>query len=492
MQIQKTIWGSIEWNEQLVGDEFLNVGIVTIEPHAHLLPHIHYTEQVLVVYEGEMLSIADGEKKHCKQGTILHYPQGVVHEVFNIGFGRARHLLVSNPNSVKIDTPFFHFLNKSAKNHCEFNKTDILAEAIDKIWENHLESLHFPYTIYDSTGNLIAKSRTRCEKRCKLQDFNLSCQSVISGKGDNKIFYSICKWGYQIINVPIFFDNDFAGYIQGGYFPEKITASDTDSSCSNTPQSTQTAAVLLLQNVADAIASYYEFLTVKGGLEESEKEQFLLKKDIENIGSSLENLKLNNHFLFNTLNTLSLMALEGDDMELYQGIVDLSKMMRYTIQANQKTVSFEQEYQYFCNYLNLQKLRFGDNLEIKMDVSQKIYACQVPFNFLQPLGENAFIHSFTDVDSKFLEIKVLANKGNIEFFLENNCRDISSEDVLQINHKISAKSNHAMNIIYRKLVYLYDHDFVFNFYAKARNRCGVYLKIPYMTKEEQNVTRDYM
>lgn len=492
MQIQKTTWGSIEWSEELVGEEFLNVGTVIIESRAHLLPHIHYTEQVLVVYEGEILSIADGEKKHCRRGTILHYPQGVVHEVYNIGTGTARHLLISNPNSVKIEVPFFHLLNESTNGHCDCNRAGIFAEAVEKIRKDYLESLRFPYAIYNSEGNLIAKSKTRCEGRCKLQDFNLSCQSVVSGKGENKTFYSICRLGYRIINVPVFFGDAFAGYVQGGYFPENAVDPETGAKCSNTPQSTQTAAALLLQNVADALVSYYEFTNAKDDMEESKREQSLLRKDIENIGSSLENFKLNNHFMFNTLNAMSLMALESDNMELYRGIVELSKMMRYTVQTNKKMISFQQEYEYFCSYLNLQKLRFGDNLEIKMSISRKIYACQVPFNFLQPLGENAFVHGFEEMQHKFFEIRVQANRGNMEFFLENNCGDISAEEAVQINRKISTESNHAMNIIYRKLVYLYDHDFVFRFYTRNKNRCGVYLKIPYMTREGLGVTRDYM
>lgn len=492
MQIQKTIWGSIEWNEELIGDEFLNVGKVSINPHAHLLPHIHYAEQVLVVYEGELLSIADGEKTYCKQGTILHYPQGIVHEVFNTGTGIAKHLLISNPNSAKIEMPFFHLLNESTKSLYDCNKKSVFRSAVAKIKEDYLESLRVPYSIYDSDGKMIAKSKIRCDKKCNLQDFNLSCQSIISEKGENKAFYSICKQGYKLINVPVFFDNDFVGYVQGGYYPENIIDPETGSKGSSTPQSTQTAVALLLQNAAETIASYCEFLTEKNDFEETKKEQSLMKKNIENIGSSLENFKLNNHFIFNTLNAMSLMALESDNIKLYQGIVELSKMMRYTIQTNKKTISFQQEYQYFCSYLNLQKLRFGDKLEIKETISKKIHSCQVPFNFLQPLGENAFIHGFENIPHKLLEIRVSAKEGNIEFFIENNCSDISPEDVQRINQGIYTKSDHAMNIVYRKLVYLYQNDFTFHFYMQNKNRCGVYLKIPYMTKEEFYVTRDYM
>lgn len=492
MKVQSTTWGNIVWDEQLVGDELLSVGMVNIEPHAHLLPHIHYTEQILVVYEGELLSIADGEARTCTPGTILHYPQGVVHEVYNVGPGAAKHLLVSNPNSVKIEIPFFRLLNESTKNRFDYNKTSLLSNAVEKIRQAYLEPLKFPYSIYDYSGKLIAQSELKCKSTCKLGESGPSCQNVVIGKDENKTFFCICKQGYKIINVPIFFDNDFIGYIQGGYFPESDAEHTTDSECSDTPQSTQSAAALLLHKVAETIVSYYEFSSAKDSMEETQKEQSLLKKNIENIGSSLENLKLNNHFIFNTLNAMSLMALESDNMQLYQGIIELSKMMRYTLRTNQKMISFQEEYQYFNSYLNLQKLRFRNRLEIKMDISQKIFSRQIPFNILQPLGENAFTHSFEDVHHKVFEMRALAGSEYMEFFLENNCREISAKKAAEINRQITADSNHAMNIIYRKLVYLYEQDFVFQFYAQGKNRCGVYLKIPYMTKEGLHVTRDYM
>ena len=61
------------------------------------------------------------------------------------------------------------------------------------------------------------------------------------------------------------------------------------------------------------------------------------------------NLKINNHFLFNTLNQMAAMALEGGGILLYRSIVNLSKLFQYTLRQEGDYVSFNKE----LDYVNL-------------------------------------------------------------------------------------------------------------------------------------------
>ena len=82
----------------------------------------------------------------------------------------------------------------------------------------------------------------------------------------------------------------------------------------------------------------------------------------------MTDLKIKNHFLFNTLNSMASMALEGGMVPLYESIVDLSKMFRYSLKNQNSMVSLEKELGYVEAYLRLQGLRYGDKLKVVYEI----------------------------------------------------------------------------------------------------------------------------
>lgn len=58
-------------------------------------------------------------------------------------------------------------------------------------------------------------------------------------------------------------------------------------------------------------------------------------------------------------------ALDDGSYDLYSAIIDLSRMFRYTMRSDLRFVELESEILYIENYLNLQKLRYGDALKVK-------------------------------------------------------------------------------------------------------------------------------
>lgn len=155
----------------------------------------------------------------------------------------------------------------------------------------------------------------------------------------------------------------------------------------------------LIRRIVKAIRNYCEFEQFRRELMEKElhistqeEAQRILLKKLKDTQSAMTDLKMNNHFLFNTLNSMASMALDEGSMPLYQSIVDLSKMFHYTLRTQASMVPLEKEIAYVKAYLQLQKLRYGEELEISWRVDPGAAQITVPFNFLQPVVENAFVH----------------------------------------------------------------------------------------------------
>ena len=169
----------------------------------------------------------------------------------------------------------------------------------------------------------------------------------------------------------------------------------------------------MLRRLARMISNYCEMHWYHADIERQENQlsderrnKELLAADLRKSESSVIDLKINNHFLFNTLNQMAAMALDGGLVSLYQSIVDLSKMFQYTLRQSSAKVTLAQELDYLNAYLKLQKLRYADALAVDIKVGTDPDKWWVPFNWLVPLVENAFVHGFKNEKLKKLSVMI--------------------------------------------------------------------------------------
>jgi LytS/YehU family sensor histidine kinase len=106
--------------------------------------------------------------------------------------------------------------------------------------------------------------------------------------------------------------------------------------------------------------------------------------------------QLNPHFLFNTLNAISTLVLDGQNRTANLAVSRLSEFLRYTLdQDPMKKVTLRQELDALNLYLGIEKLRFGDRLRLEFDVDERVESALVPSLLLQPLVENAMKYAIS-------------------------------------------------------------------------------------------------
>lgn len=143
----------------------------------------------------------------------------------------------------------------------------------------------------------------------------------------------------------------------------------------------------------------------------------------ETMQSELRFLKsqINPHFLFNTLNSLYALTLKKSDLAP-DIVLKLSEMMRYMLyECNEKWVPLSKEVNYIANYLELERIRQGNRVDIKYEVkgllgNQKI----APLMFI-PFIENCFKHGLGSQISKgFVNIYLDVQGNEIDLQIENS------------------------------------------------------------------------
>jgi len=126
------------------------------------------------------------------------------------------------------------------------------------------------------------------------------------------------------------------------------------------------------------------------------RQESLQRKALELQLEAMKN-QVNPHFLFNSLNTLSTLVHKDSDLAVHM-ISQMSDMYRYLLeQKDKKLVKWSVEKQFAENYLNLQQMRFANNIRVKIDTGEEKDFYVVPLS-VQMLAENAIKHNIISSD----------------------------------------------------------------------------------------------
>ena len=125
-------------------------------------------------------------------------------------------------------------------------------------------------------------------------------------------------------------------------------------------------------------------------------------------------LQLNPHFLFNALNSISSLVVLGHKEQAEEMIGRLCEFLRASLNADPMAdVSLAQEIDAIDAYLGIEAERFGDRLEIDIDVEPGVNEAQVPNFILQPLVENAIKHGVAMVRGRASLRVAAAQEGSM-------------------------------------------------------------------------------
>lgn len=102
--------------------------------------------------------------------------------------------------------------------------------------------------------------------------------------------------------------------------------------------------------------------------------------------------QLQPHFLFNSLNAVSTLALRNDGQAVTRALSTLSDLLRLTLDTRAQELPLAEELVFVERYLDLQQLRFGDRLTTIRRIDDDVLDAAVPAMLIQPLVENALRH----------------------------------------------------------------------------------------------------
>jgi Histidine kinase len=129
--------------------------------------------------------------------------------------------------------------------------------------------------------------------------------------------------------------------------------------------------------------------------------------------------QINPHFLFNTLNSIYAMAIEGSESTA-DAVVKLAGMMRFVLQwGGEEYVSLEQELNYLSDYIDLQRLRLLDTVQLDFEVRGDAVGKKIAPLLLITFIENAFKHGLNPEEEARITVTIAVQGDHLEMRVAN-------------------------------------------------------------------------
>ena len=158
------------------------------------------------------------------------------------------------------------------------------------------------------------------------------------------------------------------------------------------------------------------------------------------------------HFLFNTLNNLYGLTLAKSDVAP-KVVLLISELLDYLLyQCNTPEVSLKKEIDHISNYLELEKLRYGPHIQVKLESSGEVTSQKIAPMLLLPFVENSFKHGVSnEMSHGFVNIKLKVSGNDLYFYVENSKIKPNSAGVDYPSHRIGLENvKKRLELIYSK------------------------------------------
>lgn len=191
--------------------------------------------------------------------------------------------------------------------------------------------------------------------------------------------------------------------------------------------------------------------------------------------------QINPHFIFNTLETLKYMISINKDNAI-NIIINLAKILRYSIDYKTKTTTLDQDILHLKSYLLIQKYRYNDRLTYEIKITDASKSFVVPKLILQPIVENCIKHSYKLKDTLHISIEIFSTDDILNIIVKDNGAGISKnrlEEILEKldNDNLESESIGVLNV-HRRLKLIFGEEYGLNIASEHGVGTKVWIKVP--------------
>lgn len=311
----------------------------------------------------------------------------------------------------------------------DFSNNPVLTEHISlEVLEELLEGLHsmigMRVTINNCAGERVVASSdalsTLCTAKYENPETERYCRActqmgaIRASEIGGPVLYR-CYAGLAAVAIPVIVENQIAALlmtsgfhvesesmkriekildVEGQEYPEEII---DQAPFYHTRRIMDIASILSLASKYISEAGLRN--SIQAQLHEKSLElitQMQIRSEAEKLASQAQfkalQSQINPHFLFNTLNAVSQLAILERADTTAEAIFSLSSLLRRSLQQNSGIASLQEEVNYINKYFKIKKMMYRDRIEFITEIDESCLHLLVPAFTIQPLVENSLLH----------------------------------------------------------------------------------------------------
>jgi two-component system, sensor histidine kinase YesM len=187
------------------------------------------------------------------------------------------------------------------------------------------------------------------------------------------------------------------------------------------------------------------------------------------------------HFLYNTFDSISSLALSGKNQDVYNIMKALGNYYRTSLSKGKELITIGEELDVVSNYLKIQKYRYEDMFSVEYDIDEEVKKYKILKLVLQPFVENALYHGIRPMQkSGSIYIGAKYHGDSIELIIADNGMGMTGEDVQKLTSGRTAREKNSFGIwgTIERLKILYGIEEIVTIESSPGNGTRVIIKIP--------------
>ena len=221
-------------------------------------------------------------------------------------------------------------------------------------------------------------------------------------------------------------------------------------------------------------------------MKKREEEKNKLNQEIEVVKARAFRAQMNPHFIFNSLNSIRSFIIKNESDKASEYLADFAELVRNILEySDEEVISLEEEIEVLKLYMDIEKMRFRNEIEFKITVDPNLVLSQIilPPLIIQPLLENAIWHGLLGKDgSKCIDLRISKMEDDKQIIISVKDNGIGRKASINKNNNSVSKS-FGLSITKKRLcIYSQSEDnlWIEDLYDEMDNPSGtrVIIKLP--------------
>jgi two-component system, sensor histidine kinase YesM len=203
--------------------------------------------------------------------------------------------------------------------------------------------------------------------------------------------------------------------------------------------------------------------------------------------------KINPHFLYNTLQSITSLAILERTRDIEKVTTSLGNLLEYLIYEQNELVSVYSEVEYIISYLKIQSIRYNNSFETFIEIDEEIYHCKIIKLLIQPFIENAILHGLEKKQSGGY-IRVSGKKQNdcLIFEIVDNGIGMDEDNLRRISERLEAcvndKTGKSIGIlnVQQRIKLKFGKEYGIVLYSSEGEGTRAVITVPLLNDKEKN------